>query len=292
MDNTVLFDGDVLLYMAGFAVEKRFYRVIDLSDIEDGEQYLLPLSTQFQYKKDAIKEVELLLRKGSGSSVQIDFEVEAKEFKHAEGALKAVIRRTLKDCHTDKYKIILSDLDSSNIFRYKIYDEYKANRKGNIKPQHHKELLESMLTDKYGEVIVSKGIEADDELGILMNEKDTICASIDKDLLMIPGKHYNITSGKKLIATDPGEIYIEERASGKKDLKGFGLKWFFAQMLLGDAVDNIHGIPRCGPVKVMQLLGKVESPEQMKDIVHQEYGKTDLDYELNRQLLWILRERL
>jgi 5'-3' exonuclease len=86
---------------------------------------------------------------------------------------------------------------------------------------------------------ISYGQEADDSLGIAQSwMTDTIICSIDKDLLQIPGKHYNFVKKEFL---DVSRIE--------------GLQHFFKQILIGDTADNIGGCKGIGPVKAERLLG-------------------------------------
>jgi len=134
-------------------------------------------------------------------------------------------------------------------------------------------------------------VEADDALGVDQTE-DTIIASIDKDLLMIPGKHYNINTGKFLEVKDPGHLEIVVSKSGKKMITGSGFKWFCAQLLLGDIVDNIIGLNRYGPVKVYNCLKDMINPRVMYFYVYSLYvlNKREADFHLNCKLLWIMRK--
>ena len=89
-------------------------------------------------------------------------------------------------------RIFLSGKQIPN-FRSLIYPDYKANRKDLVKPQEVKE-LEWYLQDVLGAELIH-GYEADDALGWNQTETTVIC-TIDKDLDMIPGMHYNFVSGK------------------------------------------------------------------------------------------------
>lgn len=118
----------------------------------------------------------------------------------------------------------------------------------------------------------------------------TIIASIDKDLLMLPGRHYNINTKEVILSTDPGSLTLKRTKSNKLDLKGTGFKWFCAQMLLGDAVDNIIKPKKgLGPRKVYNLLNKLDTKESLWKEVSKHYTCKERQHE-NAQLLWILRE--
>jgi hypothetical protein len=114
---------------------------------------------------------------------------------------------------------------------------YKGNR--GEKPILSGEMKEYMLKRWPDKIIQMDGIEADDVLGHygwasyevakrLGDPKKAPCVigHVDKDINMIPGWHYNFTSG---------EIYWVSETDG--------LKFFFKQMLYGDKqVDFVPGL--------------------------------------------------
>lgn len=140
--------------------------------------------------------------------------------KSIEGIMKAVPAEFTRVFLTG------SKADGPVNFREVITDDYKANRVA-AKPEHYLAAREH-LTVMWGAEIIT-GMEADDAVSIAQTE-DTCIASIDKDLRQVPGWHY---SWKK---PEQGVVYVTEEQ---------GLHWFYTQMLTGDAVDNIKGLPRC-----------------------------------------------
>ena len=87
-------------------------------------------------------------------------------------------------------------------------------------------------------------------------EGDNSCiVSRDKDLRMVKGWHYGYPVGNQL--EQPLEHvdslgYIRLNRKGK--LKGAGMRWFFAQCLMGDRTDNIVGVPRLADIKAFNIL--------------------------------------
>lgn len=138
-------------------------------------------------------------------------------------------------------RIFFSDTACNN-FRYKVATThpYKGNRKDKEKPKHFEMLKEYML-DAWG-CEVAKGMEADDAMGKNQKLKTTIICTIDKDLDMIPGWHYNWNHYR---------IYHVNRWQAQKH--------FWTQMLTGDNVDNIKGIYRLGSVKAKKIFEGIES---------------------------------
>jgi len=159
-------------------------------------------------------------------------------------------------------------------FRYEIAKShvYKGNRKGAEKPRHLQTARDHMES-KY-KAIISQGEEADDLIAIeaARLSYDTCVASIDKDMLQIPCWHFNIVRGD-YTKVSPSE----------------GIKFFYTQILTGDAADNIKGLHRVGPKKAAILLEQVESEEDLWDCVVKAYdGDEDRVIE-NARLLWLRR---
>jgi hypothetical protein len=150
---------------------------------------------------------------------------------------------------------------------------YKGTRKAD-KPYHFG-LLREYMQKSWGFTEVD-GIEADDKLGIEAYKHDpeeTIIVTIDKDLDMIRGNHYNFVKEEQYFIT-------EEQ----------GIRNFYLQMLTGDKVDNIIGLTGIGPVKSKKMLADCKTEKEMYDVVLEAYDN-NLDRVIeNGRLLWILRE--
>jgi hypothetical protein len=133
----------------------------------------------------------------------------------------------------------LSNSDRSINFRYNVAKTegkhgfgYKAGR--GEKPKHI-QAARDYLIDMYGAQETQFG-EADDAIAIKQN-KETILCSLDKDLLMIPGVHYNLYYDEL--------FFVPEGIGGAfqlgKKMKPYGLLCFYTQLLCGDDIDNIPG---------------------------------------------------
>lgn len=166
-------------------------------------------------------------------------------------------------------------LTGSNNFRNEIAKTapYKGNRVM-AKPYHY-QLLREYMERAWGFEVID-GMEADDAIGIeaYRHEPDEIIiVSIDKDLNMIRGHHYNFVKEEKYFVT-------EEEA----------IRNFYLQILTGDKVDNIIGLDGIGPVKSKKLLKDCNTELEMYNAVVKAYdGDEDRVLE-NARLLWILRE--
>lgn len=190
-------------------------------------------------------------------------------------AFNQILNRVKNDTECDDYLLILSDRHSKT-FRYDIAKTkpYKAQR--GDKPKYYDQLYDEVLK-KYNCMIATNRREVDDELGILqtkaiMEGNETIICTSDKDLRQIPGTHYNLDTKEIYQVGREGTLSIR-----KKKVYGTGLKWFYAQMLLGDTADNIPGvkaknIPGEAKLKDQRIIeGLSGSLEQCEEYVYQCY---------------------
>lgn len=184
----------------------------------------------------------------------------------------------------DTFRVFLS---GSNNFRHEIYPEYKANRKDMIDPRWRKACKEYLVREWDAEV--TDGYEADDALGIVQcqnllaqQENDTIIATVDKDLDMIPGMHYSWPIIRKGAVVREGKIYEVSEVEG--------IRSFYRSLLVGDRTDNIFGVDGIGKVKAAKMIDNLETEEEMFERVAELY-QGDMDRLLvNGKCLWIMRE--
>tara|TARA_R110002020_G_scaffold287099_1_gene502568 strand:+ start:16361 stop:17167 length:807 start_codon:yes stop_codon:yes gene_type:complete len=187
-------------------------------------------------------------------------------------------------------------LTGDDNFRVKVAvtKPYKGNRKAE-KPFHYHNLKAYIQSHEH--CVTVDGMEADDQMSIDQTD-DTVICTRDKDLRMVPGWHYGWECGrqpefKKTKVNDVGYVQI---TPNKKDIKGTGLSFFYAQLLVGDKTDNIPGLEGCGPVAAWDALGtRSLTPAQMLDSVVHEYTALYGDRWKERlteqaQLLWMVRE--
>jgi 5'-3' exonuclease len=195
-----------------------------------------------------------------------------------------LIYRILEDTGATEYEVWLT---GKNNFRFSVYPEYKANRKDLYRPKWEKQ-VKQFLKDHW-QANVSEGCEADDMLGVRQT-KDTIICTIDKDLDQVEGQHYSWEIrrlGEVIRAARQYHISAEE-----------GIRFFYYQMLVGDATDNIKGVVGIGPKKAERLLLAAEHT------AHVEYGdeageyfravreaySNDEEMLMNGQCLWIWKK--
>lgn len=173
-------------------------------------------------------------------------------------------------------------------FRYKVNPLYKANRKDVPRPEWLQPVREYLVVNHGAKIC--DGIEADDALGIHQDKEgtvqfggeayNTVIVSVDKDLLMIPGNHYNFVKDEHSFVT-------------KLD----GLRWFYTQLILGDRADNIFGYDGKARTTVPQFLQPdIDKINQMTEEVdmyghvlnmYQTHGQHRGTMHMNAACLWI-----
>ena len=209
----------------------------------------------------------------SKSCVEIATETVYRDFSYIESTGQVVLDSILEKTGCDTGQLWLTSQDKS-CFRYKIYPKYKAGRPIE-KPFYFYKVREWFLSVYKAEEVF--GIEADDALGIAASTTGGIICSLDKDLDTIPGEHYNWKKGIR---------YSVDEYQAAKNL--------YTQLVVGDRVDNIKGIPHIGEARAARLLEGL-SVEKMrttvKEIYKHTYGSLDL-FSLNEKLVTILRRPL
>lgn len=151
---------------------------------------------------------------------------------------------------------------------------YKGNRT-QPKPKYLGVIRDYMVQHWQAQVICDR--EADDALGCAQTDQ-TCIVTIDKDLNMIPGAHYNPVRN----------LYYEVDELG-------GWRFFFTQCLTGDRIDNIKGIDGIGPKRAEALLkdanSRVELERRVINKYVEVYGKQKGMELLGERgsLLWIQR---
>ncbi len=170
-------------------------------------------------------------------------------------------------------------LSSPVNFRYDIFPEYKSSRKGKHKPKH-RTFLTDRIKDKHSGVIFT-GYEADDVVGILqctcrsIKKSSSIICTTDKDLLCIPGLHWNPDKGT---ITDVSELEA--------------FRNFAAQVLQGDSTDSIPGLKGVGAKTSKKAVAGCDSTESMWGVVQKMYkdkGETEEYLHQMASMVWIHR---
>jgi hypothetical protein len=209
---------------------------------------------------------------------------------------------------TEKPRLFITGKDN---FREKIAKKaiYKGQRDKLAKPWHYNNIKAYLIGCYDAEVV--DGMEADDKMCIIQtnnlnldkkvedayNYPFTIICTRDKDLRQCPGWHFGWELGSQpqfgpKLVDEIGEIHL---SSDNKKITGWGLKFFYSQLITGDRVDNIPGLPRKGPVEAFKLLANTTTHEEMEKAVVAAYkvfyGDVWREELLEQgQLLWMVRE--
>jgi hypothetical protein len=149
---------------------------------------------------------------------------------------------------------------------------YKGQR-SKEKPKHLKALRDYFMDD-YKAVIVDD-YEADDVV-ISIYEKYrgyAVLIGIDKDAKQMAGAHYNYHHNHECFFT------VSDRESQKH---------FFTQMLTGDNVDNIPGLPRVGAKGAEKLFAENPDTPPAK-LVWDLYKEKGFDYNYYNEQYYLLR---
>lgn len=124
------------------------------------------------------------------------------------------------------------------------------------------------------------------EFGIIRSE--------DKDLRMTPWAYYDIKTGKTFAPDTFGHLYLEFTESGTKKCLGHSLKFFWAQMMMGDSADNIKGLclyksQKVGPSTAFDVLDPLKDIHTVANTVIDAYRHIDQNPIPEGWLLWMLR---
>jgi DNA polymerase-1 len=195
-----------------------------------------------------------------------------KEFEPMELAIYRVdvlLQQIIEATDATTMQVFVKGKDN---FRYKIYPEYKANRRDTPDPIWRQACHDHLLNEY--KAIEAHGMEADDLLGINQQEEGSVICSIDKDLRTIPGHHFNF-------------VKVELDHVKKQD----ALRTFYKQMLIGDRSDNLFGVDKIGPKKADKLLEHLDDEQDMFEVVYNKYNEDAKRFVTNANCFWILQNK-
>jgi len=178
----------------------------------------------------------------------------------ATGALVGVLSmlRRLLDEHDPEYIAVVFDA-SGKTFRNDIYPDYKANRPPMPEDLREQiEPLQEVIRAMGLPLLVVPDVEADDVIGTLAVRAaemglDTLISTGDKDLAQV------VADRITLVNTMSDKVLDREGVVEKFGVPPERIVDYLS--LMGDSVDNVPGVPKCGPktaAKWIQEFGSLE----------------------------------
>lgn len=265
---TALLDADMLPYIVGF--------------LSDMDEWLAVLRRASELKRPSGKKLKV------GSRKWFKWLYRQPECQDPINHCDSIVNGWTIGAKADSAILYITAGDHN--FRYDIAfsREYKGTRKQDKPPFF--ELLKWHLINNH-KAVVSLTEEADDLMAIEQYSRnqllvsqgakqgsqeakrfsDTIIVTKDKDLRMIAGWHSNpdINKGEPFWVDYLGYYEPEYHEKGHKEegkmkkLGGGGMRFFYAQLLMGDAVDNYQGIPLIGMQKTFDALKDCKSVKEL-----------------------------
>ena len=239
---TALIDADVLTYTVGFAAQTTIWQVRD----DDN------LLFESEKKNDCLTFIE-----DAGVALDLTSRVEPDKLENALHTVKQMIKKIQAASGASRYRPYLTGKGN---FREKIATirKYKGNRIAE-KPYHYQNIRD-YLVDHHKAIVVD-GMEADDAIAIvhtkaLREKRRTVICSIDKDFDQIVGYHYYFKKDKE-------EFYEVSPSEA--------IHSFYKQVLTGDTVDNIPGLPGIGPQKAEKVLSGCRTRGEYEKAVLEAY---------------------
>ncbi|MET4027043.1 DNA polymerase-1 [Marinobacter sp. MBR-99] len=194
---------------------------------------------------------------------------------HPTGAIKGVIsmlRRLEQDFPGSKVVVVFDA--KGKTFRHEMFDEYKANRPPmpedlavQIEPIH--EIVRAMGLP----LLIVPGVEADDVIGTLAHEAtskgiDVVVSTGDKDMAQLVSDHVTLINTMTETAMDR-EGVVEKFGVTPEQIIDY-------LALVGDKVDNIPGVNKCGPktaVKWLQTYNDLDNLIEHADEIKGKIGE-------------------
>lgn len=243
MGTNLIIDGDLLVFEKAASIENRVYTVHAAG---------VPVQT-FTYKKDAVG----FATSYAMSCDDITLELFPGDLEAAKQLVEIEIDSAYSVCAHNGTKVSghVVVFGGADNFRYRLYPDYKANRKDLHRPYHLRELRDYVLCNHPGSVF--NGMEGDDAIGVL-SDLGSVVMSNDKDLDQLPGRHYNW-----------------RRSCFYTMSRGEALASLYRQALTGDSTDNIPGIYRLGPKTAQKLIDPSMTKFVMWNVVVDEWLKAN-----------------
>lgn len=191
-----------------------------------------------------------------------------------------------------EYIVIAFDLKAPT-FRHKMYDGYKANRKG--MPNELAEqmpVLKEILRAMNIKIIEQEGYEADDILGTLAKwgqerELDVTILTGDRDSFQLIDENIKVRIPHTSQGKTETEDYTVEKINEKYGINPKSL--IEVKGLAGDTSDNIPGIPGVGEKTALNLVKQYKNIERIYEHIDDFKGKLKEKIEQNEEQAYMSR---
>ncbi len=207
----------------------------------------------------------------------------------------AILFKILDDIKPE-YLAIAFDLKAPT-HRHKLYDGYKANRKG--MPNElamQMPILKEVLTAMNIKIIEKEGYEADDILGTLAKwgEKQKLSVTIltgDRDSFQLIEENIKVRIPHTSMGKTTTEDYTVEKVLEKYGLEPLDL--IQVKALQGDASDNIPGVPGIGEKTALSIIKEYKTVDNLYKNLEENTdnlkGKTREKFIENKELAYLSR---
>ncbi len=174
-----------------------------------------------------------------------------------------------------------------DVFRSEIFKEYKANRKpapDDFKPQEQR--IMQIVRDAGVPIFAKPGFEADDVIATmatrLEGEFEVFLVSKDKDLRQILDDKIRMYDPQTDESFGPAELHAKLGFTPAMAIE--------IQTLMGDAIDNVPGIPGVGEKTAVKLIEKYGSANAVMNHLDDLTPKLRENFEKNADRLPIARQ--
>jgi DNA polymerase-1 len=205
------------------------------------------------------------------------------------GAVVGVVNmlRKLLEEHRPEHMAVVFDAPGPT-FRDELYSDYKANRppmpeelRAQIEPLH--EIVRAMGLP----LLAVPGVEADDVIGTLAVQAEqagmaTLISTGDKDMAQLVNPHIT------LINTMSDSVMGPDGVVDKFGVKPGQIVDYLA--LVGDSVDNVPGVPKCGPKTAAKWLAEYGDLDTLMQRADEIKGKIGESLRASLELLPLSRE--
>lgn len=203
---------------------------------------------------------------------------------------------------SENARVHLTAADSLKAGRFNIIaaKPYQGNRKSKDKPPLLEATRQAMANEEnwLPEFVVQyhTRLEADD--GMMHDayslQEHGVIWSEDKDLRMTPYQYWEASTGTLVQGIGFGSLFESYTEAGTHKCLGYGRKFFWAQMLMGDTADNISGVAKldgklCGPKGAFLHLDSIQDESACANAVLDAYRVLNQNPLPEGWLLWLQR---